>query len=253
MRRILGTCALLASVACLSAGAEAALITTTLGNGASGFSDGATLGAFEVGDAQTGQLAPFDTGYGTDGLFGGDFDVSWTFGYGPIATAILGASLTIGIHDHDSAAGGSQVLSYLLDGLALTASLDTLFEAGGGSADGVYNVYTIALAAAQFAALADGSATVSLALQGPGLTTELLFDEDGNLLPGGSLVETATNGASLLFSTLRIETEDETDPGPGPGPGPGPTPVPEPTSLALLLAGFAAWSWRRARVADTRR
>lgn len=239
---VLRTCALLALGVGMSTGAQATLITTTLGNAVSGFNDGDVLAVFLVGDAQTGQPAPFDTSYGTDiDLFGEptNFVVNWVFNYAPIAAEILGASLTIGIYDHDSAASGSQLASYLFEGSALTASLDALFEAGGGSTDGQYNIYTIVLGSALFAALGDGSAAVSLALQGPGLISELNF-EDFSVV----VVESPNNGANLIFSTLAIETADEEEP-------PPPTPVPEPAALSLFLTGLAALLWRRRR--DDRR
>ena len=196
--------------------ASATLITSSLGNTAPGFNDGDTPDVSVVGSAQGGQPVPFDQGYGTDGLFAGNFSQSWIFNYGSISDTILNASLTIGIYDHDSSASGSQLSLYGIDGADLTVTLDGLFEAGGGAADNQYNVYTIDLAASSFSDLADGLATASLNLQGPGLVPNLF---------GGGFAETSTNGANLIFSTLTIETQDT-------------QPVPEPGSLVLASLGF---------------
>jgi len=173
----------------------ATTITSSLGNTASGFADGSAPLVFQVGGAQGGQPVPFDQGYGTDGLFGGNFDQTWTHNFAPIAEDIVSASLTIGIYDHDSSASGSQVGGFSYDGNSLTPTLDGLFEAGGGSGDGVFNIYTVVLT--DFAALADGSVTIALDLMGPGLVPDLF---------GGGFAETTTNGANLIFSTLTVTT-----------------------------------------------
>ena len=209
--------------------ASAAMISSSLGNDASGFTNGDILPAFLVGGAQGGQPAPFDQSYGTDGLFGGNFSVNWNFSYGAITDTILNAFLTIGIYDHDSAASGSQVGSYDIDGNNLTGALDTLFETGGGALDAQYNVYTLSLDAGLFTDLADGSASVSLALQGNGLTPDLF---------GGGFAETTTNGANLIFSTLTIETQDAQS-------------VPEPGSLILTALGCLGMGLFRRRHAVT--
>ena len=167
--------------------ATAATYTNSFGNTTPGYNDGESPGAFALG--QVGP-APFDQGYGTDGLFGGNFDESWTHSYGAIAEEILSASITIGIYDHDSAASGSQLSSFVVDGLDRTAILNAQFEVAGDGLNGMYNEYTINLDASIFANLADGSALVSLALAGPGLVQDLF---------GGGISETTTNGANLIY------------------------------------------------------
>jgi hypothetical protein len=194
--------------------ASSAVIVSNLGNTASGLSDGDKPIVPVLGAIQAGQPAPFDTGYGTDGLFGGNFMQGWTHNYAPIVDSVLSATITIGIADHDSAASGSQVDMFTLDGNPLTAALDALFEAGGGD-DLEYNVYSLALPGSFFAALEDGTVAVQLNLGGPGLV-QTLFPLPGPNPP----TETSTNGAFLIFSSLEIET--------------GVLPVPEPGTFLLL-------------------
>ena len=208
MRRLCTTLAFILFAAQLEAG----LITQTLGNGTPAFADGDTLTIFDLIAAHGGQTPPFDAGIGNE-LFEPSFSADWTFTYG-IAEPILSASIVIGIADHDSAASGSQLASFGFDGNDLSGDLDTLFEASS-SGDQVYNVYTIALQPLLFPSLADGSATFSLALSGPGLVPVLL---------GGGVSESPSNGAFLIFSTVSITTEDTTPP-------PG---VPEPATTWLL-------------------
>jgi hypothetical protein len=167
MRNKFLTATLLLALGGLQA-AAAATFTTTLGNTTPGFNDGETPDAFpDVINAQTGQDAPFNASCGGGVAANtGNCSTDWTFSYGAIADPILSASLTLGILDHDSDAGGSQLGSFSLDPFSdLTALLDTEFEATGGG-DGMYNVYTIDLAGF-FADLADGSALISLTLAGP--------------------------------------------------------------------------------------
>ncbi|MDE2365510.1 MAG: PEP-CTERM sorting domain-containing protein [Betaproteobacteria bacterium] len=181
-------------------------VTQTLGQ--QHFADGATVttGAFLAAGA--GGTAPFNGIFIGSDVTGPNFSASWTFSYGAVPV-IAGASLELGIYDHDSSAAGNQVASFTLNGIDLTAALNTLFEAHGG-ANAEYDVYTLTLPATTFAQLATGTATVALALQGPGL---------------GILGSTQFNGAALDFSTLNIATQV--------------SPVPEPQSLALFVAGFA--------------
>jgi hypothetical protein len=193
---------LLAAVLGLLTEAPAATITSSLGNTASGFSDGNKPAAFLVGGAQAGQPAPFNQSYGNDEL-GPNFSETWTHSFGAIADPILSASITIGIYEHDSAASGSQLSLFSVDSTDLTAELDAMFEALGDGEDGEYNEYSLALPGTAFAALADGSALVSLTLDGPGLVTPLFP------LPGPNPPEERdNNGANIIFSSLSITTRD---------------------------------------------
>jgi hypothetical protein len=209
--------------------ATAAMYTSSLGNTTPGYNDGDSPGAFALG--QVGP-APFDQGYGSDALvFMGNFSQNWTHTYAPIAEEILSASITIGIFDHDSAATGSQLSSFVVGGTDFTASLDSMFETVGDGLDGMYNEYTINLSVALFASLADGSAMVTLNMLGPGLVTPLFP------LPGpNSPEEVATNGANLIFSSLTIET-DSSIPA-----------VPIPAAAPLFLSAIAAFGLYRRRV-----
>ncbi len=211
--------------------ATAAVIISDLGNTTSGLSDGDKPTVPALATVQSGQPAPFDTGYGNDILDDSNFMQSWMHSYGPIVDSILSATITIGIADHDSAASGSQLALFTLDGNPFTAALDALFEAGGGSEDTEYNVYSLVLPGSLFADLADGTITAQLDLDEPGLVTPLFP------LPGPNpAVDSTSNGAFLIFSTLEIET--------------GVTPVPEPGTLSLMTTFgilLGAWSLRRRR------
>ena len=215
---------------CLLAGicssSTSAVVMTELGNVTTGsfpgFVDGDVPSLIAVGIAQGGQPSPFDTGIGADALFGTNFTATWVFNYStpPVGEVVSGASLRIGIVDHDSAASGDQVALLMLDSSDLTVAANAAFEATGGM-EAQYNEYTFALPSTTFADLSDGNATVTLNLAGPGQVPDLF---------GGGIVETANNGAFLINSTLTVITS-----------------VPEPSSLTLLgaLSLFAAVRRRR--------
>ena len=196
---------------------EAASVIRTLGD--QDFADGATVTSGALLAASAGEPFPFNGPFIGSDAGGPNFSASWTFTYGLLPFAIQTASITLGITDHDSAAAGSQLASFTVDGNNLTSLLDALFEASQAPS-GRYHVYTVAIPASAFPALADGSATFSLTLQGPGL---------------GILGPTQFNGAGLDFSTIIL------------------TPIltPEPAGSILLLAGLAGligyvrWRWRR--------
>ena len=175
--------------------AHAGIITVSVGNAASGLTDGDHPAVFpDLVGIQGGQLAPFDAGIGSE-LFGDAGSVDWTFNYAAIADTIISASLTIGIVDHDSMSSGNQLDAFSGDGSSLFTELNTAFEGSGGS-DGEYNEYTIDLASL-LADLADGSFLTALDIGGTGLQTALF---------GGAVSETASNGFHLIYSTLSITT-----------------------------------------------
>ena len=201
---------------------RAATVTSNLGNTSSGLNDGdlpVLVGPPfpDIISAQGGQPAPFDQGYGLEVAgIGTNFSTNWTHSFGAIVDPIVSASLTIGIYDHDSAASGSQLSLFDLDGADLTAALNALFETPGDGEEQEYNVYTVALPGSVLTSLADGSLLAQLGLDGPGLVRPLFP------LPGPNPVEEVEfNGAHLIFSTLTIETQ----------------PIPESSTLALMGLG----------------
>ena len=100
-----------------------------------------------------------------------------------------------------------------MNGIDLTAELNTLFESHGGASREA-NVYTLALPTTTFAGLESGTVNISLSLAAPGL---------------GLFGETPFNGAGLDFSRLDISTRQNP-----------PQTVAEPASMPLLLVGFLA-------------
>jgi hypothetical protein len=209
-----GTGSGLLLVPALAGLATAAVITL----GEQDFTDGSFVGFDAFNTQSAGEPPPFESFRGSDAPGGTDFSASWTFAYP--AQAVSGASITIGLLDGDPAAPGEQVAAFTMDGFDLTAQLNALLEADGGTQTR-YDAYTLALPAGSLAALSDGSATFTLALQAPGLGG----------LPGGSSSTTVFNGAGLDFAALEIGVQA----------------VPEPASLALLAGGLLALASTRRR------
>ncbi|MBS3952654.1 MAG: PEP-CTERM sorting domain-containing protein [Methylomicrobium sp.] len=210
-------CALgLSLAALLFAGnvAQAALIETTLGNNNPGFAAGSSTSFSQVSSAQSGQPAPFDQGYGNDLL--SNFNQSWTFNFAAINDPIQSAQIAFGIVDTDSGSPGDQIDFFSVDGVDLTASLNSLFEASA-SATGVYDVFTLSLNSI-FSNLTDGSVTVALGLKGPVVNRGI---------PGVTQDQTVNfNGAALIYSTLSIQTQTTNNN------------VPEPSVLLLMMSGL---------------
>jgi hypothetical protein len=184
-------------------------------------------GALELGGPggfigrQTGEPAPIGLVLGDD-PGGTAFSASWTFTYA--LGAVSTASIVIGIIDHDSAAAGSQVAAFSVDGVDLTAALDTLFEASGGTQLEV-NVYTLPLTGGALSVLGDGTATFSLTLQGPHCS----------FLPGVCTTVAGGNAAGLDFVTLDFTQ--------------GSTQVTAPATLLLASLGLGVLATTRRRQA----
>jgi PEP-CTERM motif len=200
----------------VAAPAEGDDISTSIGT--QHFANGTTgikTAAFNT--AVAGQPPPFNTFCGSDTA--SNCSASWTFDYTvPSGDTITTATLTLGILDIDSTAPGNQIASFTLDGTDdLTALLNAASEGvngGAGSPNNEYNVLSITIPVTDFTDLSGGTATFTLALQGPGL---------------GIIGTTPDNGAGLDFSTLDITATPGSTP-----------PVPEPASSSLFLFGIAA-------------
>jgi hypothetical protein len=200
---------------CFAGPALADDIPTSIG--AQHFTAGNVVTSAAYAAAVAGQPAPFNAFCGSD--ISSNCSASWTFLYTiPAGDTITGATLTLGLTDLDSAAPGSQIGSFTLNGTDnLTSLLDVVSEAANAP-NSVYEVLSITIPGSDFAELSGGSGTFALMLSGPGL---------------GILGKTNFNGAGLDFSTLDITAM------PG-GNGGGTTPAPEPPTWALMLVAVAA-------------
>lgn len=207
--------------------ANAGLIDITLGNGSSGLSDGDTPNGLDILAVQSAESGVFKGAIGHD-FFEDPEEVNWLFDNGgAITDTIIGASLSFGIWDLDSAAPGSQLSSFILDGFDYTSVLDTQFEAAA-TLTGEYNIFTINFDSSFFTGLTDGLLSVALDVTGNGFTS--------------SSDLTDFNKYFLIYSSLTIETQDFVEPEPDPEP---PVKVPEPSTLAIFALGFMGIGLRR--------
>ena len=207
----------------LLVGHQFVFANTIVALGVQDFADGTTPTTGDFLAAGAGEPTPFNGVFSGSDTTGPNFSTSWTFSFGALSN-ITGGNLVLGIYDHESAATGDQVSSFTLNGIDLTSALNTVFESQGG-ARSEDNVYTLALPSSTFAALATGSVTFALSLQGPGL---------------GLFGNTDFNGAALDFSTLDIATQQNPPP---------PVPVPVPATSVLFLLGISALIAARRKMA----
>ena len=223
---------LIMSTSVCSTVSNAGIIEITLGNGTSGLIDGSTYSGFDMLDLLNEvHPDPFDA---VNGGFSTEPDNAyWQFdNLGAITDTIIGASISFGLWDLDSAASGSQLDSFALDQTNFTLDLNNLFEANGGSTYNEFNVFTIDLDSIFFANLADGLLDVDLDIGGNGYSKPV----------NEPIEEIGFNKYFLVYSTLIIETEDFAGPDPDPEP---PVPVPEPSTLAIFALGFMGIGLRR--------
>jgi hypothetical protein len=190
-------------------------IVVSLGNTSSSLVNGAVATTVAVNTAQSGQPAPFTGNCGNDAA--ANCVASWTLpSYSLAGQTVTGATLTLGIWDIDSGAPGLQVASYgVTGGDDLTTALNNVSEGLNGGTGSVNSEYDVLSVVIPDFALFDGtsSATISLALQGPGL--------------GILSTDPTFNGARLVYSTLDLQTTPLTA-------------TPEPSLLPLLLGGLGA-------------
>lgn len=172
--------AVISSALVVSSPAGAALVL-----GDQDFEDGQILvNSQQFQDASVGEPYPFDTFLPGDSV--ANFAASWEFSFVP-GSLVEPLMLTLGIFDHDSKAPGEQVASFMVDGVDLTALLNSAFESHGGKQREV-NVYTVELPLEVADSSLDGALVFYLELQGPSLG-------DSGTLP--------KNGAGLDFSSLQ--------------------------------------------------
>jgi hypothetical protein len=212
---------------------QATTISTTLGNANSGFAVGSVPGFPATIAAQSGQPAPFNSACGAEISAGSNCTAAWTFSYSiPITDTITSAMISLGIVDTDSGSITTPFKMFSINNVDFTSTMNALSQSTGfKTTSGAYELYTFNLSNTVLASLANGSATVNLALQGPVINPGL---------PGISGPQTVNfNGASLIFSTLSIVTLPRTII----------NNVPEPSVLLLMMAGlFCAAGFKTRRI-----
>ncbi len=146
-------------------------LSATLGQ--QDFSNGQAVTLSQVLAASAGEAAPFDDFYGSD-PYGPNFNKSFTFTYAP--ESLTWATLTFGLIDGDGDEVGTQLSSFSLDGMDLTALMTPLIEA---THHATADIVVLALPSSALALLSDGSATFNLALKGPSKIGELPYNGAG--------------------------------------------------------------------------
>ena len=225
MRRTLVAVAGLLTVLAAPLSGRATVITQMLGT--ADYTNGETVGTGTFNSNPSGDPAPFDRTIGNKST-GPNPSTSFTFsGYGgPIASTISSATLEIGLYDGAAGSPNSpstEVQFFTLNGTD-NASVLTAALVADPATRSVETYYTLNLPSTDFAALATGSSTFALGLQGQG---------EGLLGPSNFIL------FGLDFATLTINTGST-----------GPA-VPEPPAIVLLLTGlgglvaFASWIRRQ--------
>jgi len=212
-------CAKLAALVlvCSPLAVRASTLVFTLGSATPSFTDGQIVSAPTFNAADAGNAAPFNGENGGDAT--SNFAATWAYNYSAIAPGtITNATITLALWDADSSATGNQVATFTVGGISVTAALNAALEGHGGAND-EYDIYTVTLPSTTFSALASGTPSLTLDLQGPGLSV---------------LGPSTTNGAGLDFSTLTLTTGTVTA-------------APEPATWGLLFAGITGLVFKRRR------
>lgn len=181
-----GSIALVCAAVVTSGSAWATVVSVS--DSSQHFTDGSHVTSGQLLTAHSGDPtpAPFNGVFiGSDSA--SNFSASWTMDFTPTSGTLTSADLDLGILDIDSAAAGSQVSLFSVNGVDLTSVFNNLSETAA-SPNSTYNVFDVSLTNA-LNGLAAGQATFVLDLQGPGL---------------GTIGTSTFNGAGLDFATLNV-------------------------------------------------